>query len=226
MRLTRLFAPVAPPEFRLEEDAAHHLRVLRLRPGDRFLAIDQGCDWLCELTRGGKAKVLESRPARPEPSVALDLKLALVKGERFDQAVEMASELGVRSITPLLTGRTVGEQPGVTRIARWERISRSAAALSGRAHFASIEPVLRLEEALASCGPGILFCPGQKALRELPAGQRLSLWLGPEGGFAPEEVEGASRQGLVLAGLGERILRVETAAVVALTLVLQLAGEL
>jgi 16S rRNA (uracil1498-N3)-methyltransferase len=71
-----------------------------------------------------------------------------------------------------------------------------------------------------------LFCPGQKALRELPAGQRLSLWLGPEGGFAPEEVEGASRQGLVLAGLGERILRVETAAVVALTLVLQLAGEL
>lgn len=197
-----------------------------MRPGDRFLAIDQGCDWLCELTRGGKAKVLESRPARPEPSVALDLKLALAKGDRFDQAVEMASELGVSCITPLLTARTVGEQPGVTRVARWERISRSAAALSGRAHFAGIEPVLRWEEALASAGPGIMFCPGQKALRELPAGKRLSLWLGPEGGFAPEEVEGASRQGLVLAGLGERILRVETAAVVALTLVLQLAGEL
>jgi 16S rRNA (uracil1498-N3)-methyltransferase len=72
----------------------------------------------------------------------------------------------------------------------------------------------------------VLFAPGYPALTGLPAGPRLSIWVGPEGGFAPEEVEGASRRGLVLAGLGPRILRVETAAVAAVTLVLHLLGEL
>lgn len=226
MRLPRLFAPVSEPAFLLDEESAHHLKVLRLRPGDRFLAIDQGRDWLCELQRSGRARVLGPQEPRPEPRVRLHLYLAMVKGERFDQAVEMASELGVARLVPLQTRRTAVEQPGLTRQARWERIARSAAALSGRAHCPEIGSPQTFLEALEQSPPGVIFLPGQPPLETLPAADELSVWVGPEGGFAAEEVEGATGRGLILAGLGPRILRVETAATAAVTLVLHLLGEL
>lgn len=226
MRLPRLFLEVSEPTFRLDLSSAHHLKVLRLRPGDRFLAVHQGKEFLCELKRSGQARVLEERAARPEPRVPLHLYLALVKGERFDQAVEMASELGIHALTPLATRRTAVEQPGSSRQARWERIARSAAALSGRAQSPVIAEPAGFAGALESCDPGVMFAPGYPALERLPEADRLSVWVGPEGGFSPEEVEGALRRGLTLAGLGPRILRVETAATAAVTLVLRLLGEL
>lgn len=226
MRLTRLFAPVSEPSFRLDEDSAHHLKVLRLRPGDRFVAIDGGRDWLCELGRNWQARVLEERDPRPEPRTALHLYLALVKGERFEGAVEMTCELGIHALVPLESRRTAVEQPGAARQARWDRIARSAVALSGRAHCPLIAEPSSFSRALESCPPGVLFAPGHPPLERLPEGEALSVWVGPEGGFSPEEVEGASRRGLTLAGLGPRILRVETAAVAAVTVVLRLLGEL
>ncbi len=226
MKLPRIFTPVTEPTFRLDRDAAHHLKVLRLRAGDRFLAVDRGRDWLCELKRGGEVRVLNSTEPRPEPSVEIHLYLALVKGERFDQAVEMASELGVHTLVPLETRRTAVEQPGVSRRQRWERIAMSAVALSGRAHAPQIAEPVSFSQALENAPPGVLFAPGQPPLSALPEGGAVSVWVGPEGGFAPEEVEEASRRGLTLAGLGPRILRVETAAVAAITLTLRLLGEL
>lgn len=226
MRLPRLFAPISEPSFLLDEESAHHLKVLRLRPGDRFLAVDQGRDWLCELQRSGRARVLESQDPRPEPRVNLQLHLAMVKGERFEQAVEMACELGIARLVPLQTRRTAVEQPGLTRQARWERIARSAAALCGRARCPEIASPQAFSEALEQAATGVLFAPGHPPLQALPPGDELSVWVGPEGGFAPEEVEGATRRGLTLAGLGPRILRVETAATAAVTLVLHLLGEL
>lgn len=226
MRLTRLFTPVSAPSFRLDEDSAHHLKVLRLRPGDRFIAVDQGRDWLCELGRGWQARVLEERDPRPEPRVPLHLYLALVKGERFDAAVEMTSELGIDTLIPLESRRTAVEAPGPTRQARWERLARSAVSLSGRAHCPRVAEPLGFAAALQSCPPGVLFAPGHPPLEKLPEGEALSVWVGPEGGFSPEEVEGASRRGLTLAGLGPRILRVETAAAAAVTVMLRLLGEL
>ncbi|MEW6282313.1 MAG: RsmE family RNA methyltransferase [Candidatus Eremiobacterota bacterium] len=224
MRARRLFHPVSVPDFPLDPESSHYLeRVLRLRPGDCFEALDGGMVHRCRLLEGSRGLLLESAPGTREPSIRIRLALALVKGERFDHAVEMAAELGVMEIVPLRSRNCVVECPGETRRQRWQRIARSGAALAGRAVAPTVAAPCPFEEALL--GPAVVFCPGYPPLRELPDGE-LSLFIGPEGGFSPDEVEEARLRGAGLAGLGDRILRVETAAAVAVTLVLRLAGDL
>ncbi len=228
MRLPRVYCPQVGPEFHLEREEAQHLvRVLRLGVGDRFLAFDgSGQEVLAEIlgTRPRvRARLLESRHPQVEPETAVTLYLALVKGERFDWAVEKATELGVSRLVPMATERTEVRVPGEERQRRWQRLATAAAAQSGRVRVPEVAAPLSFFRAIGEAARlerAVLLAPGGQPLAG-PWGATLALLVGPEGGFSEAEHAAAASAGLATAGLGPRILRVETAALAALARVLQ-----
>jgi 16S rRNA (uracil1498-N3)-methyltransferase len=173
---------------------------------------------------------LGQRRAAPSAAPAVDITLlvAVPRGERMDWLVQKTTELGVARIVPVASERSVARpEAGSGRHPRWEKIAREAARQCGRADVPRIDEPTELEAALAA--------------NDLPA-RRLALWegergrslgaaltailIGPEGGFAADEVARAERASFVAVGLGPRILRVETAAVVAVALIQAAAGGL
>lgn len=222
MRLPRVHCPLGEGEIVVEGEEAHHLaRVLRIRVGERFVAFDgTGVEAEAEVLSVGPqvhARVLGTRRPDVEAPRDVTLYLALVKGERFDWAVEKATELGVARIVPLETERTEVRDPGEARRKRWQRLAASAAAQSGRVRVPEVAAPEKLPLALADAPrPAVLLAPGGGAFPAHPS----ALFIGPEGGFTEAEVEAARASGVQPVGLGPRILRVETAALAALSLVL------
>jgi len=256
VRVPRVFLAdaVAPGDVvALPEAAAHHLgNVLRLVPGMSVLGIaPQGSAWdLTWMGEGRAAVVARSSGPSAEPDTLVTLAVAVPKGDRMDWLVEKAGELGAAALVPLWTDRSpMGAQVGPGRFSRWERLARAAAAQSGRRRVPAILPAADLVSTVQGFdGIRLLTHPTGEAtpLRELlatvPAGavgsatgpggappwppERVLLAVGPEGGWTPVEVESAVAAGARILALGPRILRVETAAIVALSLVLACCGAL
>jgi len=224
----------------LRGDAYHHLaRVLRAKVGDEVTLFDGGGrEAEARVTRIWPTEILlEVAPVRssaPAP-VAITLVVALLKGEKMDWVVQKATELGVARIAPAASANAVVKLDGERRAgrrARWEKIAADAARQCGRADVPEITEIRDIAAALAT-GPGwrVLF---HEALRDaslrrlLPVDRpsEVTVAVGPEGGFAKDEVEIARRAGYVVSGLGPRILRAETAALVALALIGFALGDL
>jgi 16S rRNA (uracil1498-N3)-methyltransferase len=220
------------------EDHQHVARVLRARAGDRLTLFDgAGTEVDAEVTRVGKHDLelalgacrAGSTTAAP---VAITLLVAVPRGERMDLIVQKTTELGVARIVPLLTERSVA-RPEPARRARWEKIAREAARQCGRADVPRVDEPVAL--GLAVAAPDL---PASRfALWETERGRSLrtalaspssptALLVGPEGGFAPQEIALAAAAGFVPVSLGPRILRVETAAIVSVALVQAAAGGL
>ncbi len=234
-------------EVRLEGSLARRLaRVLRLRPGDEVVLFDgSGQEYVVRLLEVTPARtrgdVTEVRPGRPEPAVEVGLYQSVVKGERFEWVLEKGTELGVKRFVPLVSGRAVVQprSEGGARAERWRRIVVEAAEQCGRSLVPEVLAPQRLEAALSSAA-GLRILPyegeGALGLRSLLRGQvrgglgeggaAVSLFIGPEGGFEAEEVERAREAGVQVVSLGRRILRSETAGIVAAAAVLYELGEL
>jgi len=228
--------------------------VLRLRPSDRIVLLDDS-GWAYEVeldrvTRGlATGHIVGAWEPRTEPSARLVLYQALPKRRRFDWILQKGTELGVSTFVPILTERCVGgrgERGDDHRLARWRRIVSEAAEQSGRAHLPRVLQVTPFAEAceappsdalalMASVGGEAV--PLSEALRSLedaaqpredaaPHLREVRLYVGPEGGFAPREVALAREAGIVPVSLGPRILRTETAGLVALSAVLYALGDM
>lgn len=238
MKLVRVyqagFAQAPGAVFSLEAEASHHLGVvLKIGAGERFVVCDgKGSDYLSEVTFSGdrkrsmEARVVQVLPPSGMLTQGLDLGVALCKGERFERLLEKAAELGVSLFYPVLTTRSLGKERG-QRLDRWQRIAREASALAGRSYEMQVFEPVSLEEILTSQS-GLLFHQGGPAYKADFGASRNSrcLLIGPEGGFTDAEVEKAQRShSWRVVGLGSRNLRVETAAVVAMTLILMENGE-
>ncbi len=240
MRQPRIFSPeplATGREVRLDTGAARHLtQVLRLRPGDDFILFDgSGRDYEARLLSGGREQAAAAVGAviRREPPAPLEIHLALgiSRGERMDLALQKAVELGVASITPLFTRRTVVRLQGKrleARLAHWRGVIRHACEQSGRSRLPGLHPARPLGEWLAGFqGEGILL--GHRAHTPLPAldhpGRSITLLVGPEGGLADDERDLARRQGLRAVSLGPRILRTETAPLAAIAVIQALWGD-
>lgn len=241
--MRRFFVPpgsVRGPQVSLGAEMAHRLgRVLRLRPGDHIILADGQQDYEVELTalsaRSVSARVLARRPPPPAPAVELVLYQALIRPNRFDLVLEKGTELGVSRFVPVVSARCQVRprgEPG--RAERWRRLVSEAAEQCGRPRPPDIDPAQPFGQALAAA-PGLRLLPweGERGqglgpfLRSLPERPRtVSLFIGPEGGFEPAEVEQARQEGAALVSLGPRILRAETAGIVAAALVLYELGEL
>lgn len=231
---------------------AHHLRtVLRLGPGDRFLVVDElGREREATITAVEPGQILaalgQPRERRVEPTVPLTLYHGLPRAARYDLALRMGTELGVARFVPVLSARTVvrlGEGDASRKQERWQRIVIEAAKQCGRQRPPRVEAPLTWQAALADYTraglPGVMPSAGlagseAPGLGEVVAELRdearmrggLALFIGPESGFDLAEEASARDAGATLVSMGPRILRTETAAVVAAAICLDRLGEL
>lgn len=222
LRLHRFYVPpeaVGGGRVAFSPAQRHQLRrVLRLRPGDRALAFDgSGAEYLVALEGPECATATILRRAQPavESPVRLALYQALLKPPAFDLVLQKATELGAARIVPVLAQRCVARCVPGERKAHWWDVAREAAEQSGRVHVPEIAPATPFAAALASGPrPAILCDPsGPHPLAATPAAPEVALFIGPEGGFTSEEIDAARQAGAIIASLGPRTLRAETAAV-------------
>jgi 16S rRNA (uracil1498-N3)-methyltransferase len=212
--------------------------VLRLRAGDQLVLFNgDGHDYPGEIVqaRRGGVSVQISEPGAMEPGLPLEIHLGvgISKGERMDFTLQKAVELGVSSVMPLFTERSVVRLSGERlerREAHWRAVVIAACEQSGRRRAPTLDKTKSLEAWLGSKHP----CPlvldhrGDFALPSLspPADNALTLLIGPEGGLAPNERVLTRRAGFTGVRLGPRILRTETAPLAALAIVQALWGDL
>ncbi|MHB1133872.1 MAG: RsmE family RNA methyltransferase [Chloroflexota bacterium] len=226
--------------------------VLRLLPGERICVLDDS-GWEAEVVLDTVHKDLAAGPvvrrtlAAAEPRTKVTVYQALLKGDHFELVLQKCTEVGAVAFVPLITARTVVGSVGDAdsrRFQRWQRIVREAAEQSGRGRLPALRPAELFPIACEAAG-GLSLIPweGEKqrglraVLRETFAGagevhsraQRpfsVNIFIGPEGGFSESEIKIAHRYGLMPVSLGPRVLRAETAAVVATAAVLHEAGDL
>jgi len=221
------------------EQSRHLSRVLRLGVGARVVLFDgRGKEAEAEVQSlqpaGVVLKVVQELKVQGESGLSLTLGLGLAKGDAMDKVVSQATEMGVRKICAFISSRSerVSAERAARRLARWQRLSLEALKSCRRSYAPEIGPIMDFAEVLP--GPEeekLLFWeeaePG--GIRGVLSGKRpesVRLLIGPEGGFGPEEVSQAQEQGYRVVSLGPRRLKVETAALAALT-ILQLAwGDL
>ncbi|MEH2048294.1 16S rRNA (uracil(1498)-N(3))-methyltransferase [Nostoc sp.] len=217
----------------LTKEQQHYLgRVLRLREGDRFIAMDgQGKWWLAQLI-GEQAQVLEALLVETELPIAITLMVALPKGNGFDEVVRCCTELGVTCIAPVLSDRTL-LHPSPQKLERWRRIAAEAAEQSERSFVPTIlEPVAFNTAITANQTSHRYICEARGEFPHLKhclqhKGQMTNdkeqetivIAIGPEGGWTIQEIENAESAGFQPVSLGRRILRAVTAPVVALSLI-------
>lgn len=211
------------------------LKSLRLGTGDSFYAFDgEGNRYRMRIleatSRSLRAEVLESLPPEPPPEVAVTLMVGLPKADKMDFILEKATELGCSRVIPFRSSRTIPRPDAGDagkRLLRWERIALSAAKQCGSGRVPAISPLLSYHDALRSCEEAegkVIFYEGEGrfglkgVFSSLGKISSVALLIGPEGGFSETEVMEAEGAGFLRAGLGTRILRVETAAVAALSM--------
>ncbi|GAB6910079.1 16S rRNA (uracil(1498)-N(3))-methyltransferase [Desulfosarcina cetonica] len=223
-------------------DAGHICRVLRLSTGDTVELFDG-------TGKGYRARIVSLSPKRvvleieetfallSESPVQLTLAQAMLKDRKMDDLLRPLTELGINGWIPFYAARSVpvASAKGLgARLARWEKISREAVKQCRRGCMPQITPMKDLDAVLATAGEYDLkiifweetprpFVPPEKTARPP---QRILILVGPEGGFDADEVRRARANGFLTAGLGPRILRAETAAVAACTLVQYCFGDM
>jgi 16S rRNA (uracil1498-N3)-methyltransferase len=224
----------------LPPDQSHHLfNVLRLGPGDEVEVFDgEGTSYLGEVSDARPEirihKVIQA-PDANSTKCRIILAPALIKAERFAWMLQKATELGVEEFVPLITSYSeisIPENRLAMRMERWQRIVREASKQCCRLSIPHIRQPERFEDFLNSgrghVGPKLMLyekasmSPGL----QVPRSSQVLLCVGPEGGWDREEVADAEKAGYDVFSLGDRILRSETAAIAAVSIVQFLVGRL
>jgi 16S rRNA (uracil1498-N3)-methyltransferase len=245
--MARFFLPKERIEGRrgtvVGDELAHLRKVLRLEPGDRFIVFDD-TGWEHEAVvrsfsaHRGDIEILRSYQPERESALQITLAVGLTKGEKMDFVVEKATELGVLNIVPFISTYTVprlDDRKTQARTERWKKIAISAAKQCGRTRLPTVCTLCEFQEFVGQPRDDMLKLffwerEGQQTLKQVhdsqPDARAVLLIIGPEGGFSVEEADVAQRHGFRSVRLGPRILRAETAAVTALSLVQFLWGDL
>ena len=216
-------------EFALPEDAARHVQVRRLQPGDALRLFDgAGGEWHAQVTRMGKRDVAvlvgEHEAVDRELPFDLEIALGMPTNERMDALIEKATELGAAAIQPLQTERSVLRLEGdraARRVAHWQAVAVGASEQSGRTRVPVVAPVASLSAWLATqpdpaahAGRFVMSTGTAPSLsRAIGAGSG-GRWLarsGPEGGLTADEEAAAAARGFTRVSLGGLILRADTA---------------
>ena len=209
----------------LSAAASHHLvRVRRLRKGDPVEVFDgEGRVWSAVVDdASAQACALQVGPLLSEvapPKVRVELAVALIKGDAMDRMLRAATELGVDDIRPLLGGRSqLGRERADGRREHWQRILISAAEQCRRAHLPRLHPAQGFEAFVDQSEPAdcLLLRPGAPTLPVRLPHRATTLLIGPEGGWTDAEIQRTEQLGIRAFGLGELILRAETAPLAAL----------
>ena len=220
---------------------AEHVRVLRLRPGEDMVICDgQGTDYKCRFVRADKelveAEVIEVVKCPAEPSVKASILCGLPKGDKTDYIIQKCVETGADEIIFFHSNRCIAKiDTPQKKLERWQRIAEEAAKQSGRGIIPQVkwagEYADALDIAIKKDLALFMYETGERdALNTVLESNKeiktIAIVTGPEGGFAPFEADLARITGLKICSMGERILRCETAPVVALTAAMYATGNL
>ena len=251
MRLTRVYveAPVATGKrLVVEGSAANHItRVLRLRSGDLLTVFDgSGGEFGARIEEFRKDSVVvtveEHRPLDRESPLPLTLAQGISRGERMDWVIQKATELGTSRIVPLFTKRSMvrlDERQAERKLQHWRAIAIAACEQCGRNKIPELAAPVDFFDVLPADDSGamrLLLSPtGDLRIEDLAeVGQDLApgvrkgitVLIGPEGGLEEVEQEAALAAGFKAVQLGPRVLRTETAAIAALTIIQRYFGDL
>ncbi len=201
---------------------------------------------------GARFQVLRRWEAEGEPTTRITLYQAVLKGERFEWVLQKGTEVGVAAFVPLICERSIVDDPAAlaAKRGRWERIIQEAAEQSGRGCLPILHPPRSFAQAISGtlAAPGsqaedrhsgdhevrLIFWEGEREARlrdvlsacNLAQSRHIQVFVGPEGGFSTAEIALARSHGIRPASLGPRILRAETAGVVAAALILYAANDI
>ena len=238
-------AALKKPIIAIEGSEMRHIKnVLRLKSGDKIRLFDgKGFEYeaAIQCLRSNRVEVSITRkfPAAKESPVQIVVGQALLKEKKMDRLLRHLCELGISHWMPFISERSV-PKPGAkrlpARVERWEKILKESCKQCQRARLPEISKIMSFEEVVQygqTCDLKIVFYENETAtLQSLissspqPAPQKILLMLGPEGGFSNQEIEAVKGGGFVVAGLGPRILRAETATMAACTLIQYLFGDM
>lgn len=217
-------------------DVNHIRNVLRMKPGEKIRVSSRGgADFFCSIAEVGpdfvQADILEEAVKTELPS-RIYLFQALPKGERMETVIEKAVELGVYEIIPVAMKYCVvrlDEKKAANKLRRWQAIAESAAKQSKRSMIPRIHPVMKFSEALeyaSSCDINLVPYENKRgmaatvqAMDAVIPGHSISVMIGPEGGFAEEEIR-AAEENMQIISLGKRILRTDTAAICVMSMLM------
>ena len=216
--------------------------VLRLSTGDRILVLDNnGNTYIVEISKSDnkclKGKIIERQFQKPDSQFSISLGQALTKGSKIDFIIQKATELGVKNITFIETERSIIRFKNINnnRLTRWKKIAKEAAELSHRLTIPDISCCRNLEEYCRTCEYAcqkLIFWEQEKekklrdCLKNDIGISRLSILVGPEGGFSQKEIKLTRSFGFIPVGLGPRILRTETSALSILSIIQYVKGEI
>jgi 16S rRNA (uracil1498-N3)-methyltransferase len=229
--------------------------VLRLKTGDQFVVLNGlGQLFTCILEEIAptriRARIVDASQASGDLPIVVTIALPLLKGDRFDWALQKLTELGVAYVLPFVSDRSVvkldAQTPNPNRpsskLSRWQTIMKEAAEQSERASIPQIQQPAQFRTVLASIAASAkgtdlsLICAERRRTERLSAvltkepagnlvGRNVALAVGPEGGFSPQEIELAIECGFQAVSLGPRILRSETAAIYAVSHVVAILAD-
>lgn len=221
-------------------DAHHILHSLRMAVGEEITLTCRGTDYYCKIEGATSdevvCRILSQEENKSEPTISLTLYQALPKGDKFETIIQKAVELGATRIVPVLSRRCISrpdEKSFAKKLDRYAKISLEAAKQSGRGATPEICPVMSWNEAVKDAVKSdiALICyenEGGKRFSEMTitGGQSVSLMIGSEGGFDEEEVTLAEKSGVTPIWLGNRILRCETAPLAAISIIMNISGNM
>lgn len=222
----------------LPENVIRHLQVLRVREGEEITLFNgNGHSYPTRLLslakRQAVAEVLSEQTVDNESPLAISLIQAVSSGERMDFTLQKSVEMGVTEIFPVTSARSIVKLSGERaekRQERWQEIVIAACEQCGRNRIPTVHPLLPLSQRLQQLPQsnvrllmGLHHPTSLKAIQ--PAPQRITLMIGPEGGWSPEEEAAAFQTGFQSILLGKRVLRTETAALAAIAAMQTLWGD-
>lgn len=231
----RFYLPTIETRHEITGDTHTHAAYsLRVRAGD-FITVFDGCgtEYTCKITAVKKDKtefeIVDKREGVGETNTKISLYLSVIKQDRFELAVQKATELGVYRIVPVYSAYT--QRGGSLNYDRLNRIAASACEQCGRSRLPIIEQSIEFDELLSRAANTYMIFPWERelqgTLREAIDKTQIdvSLFIGPEGGITEQEKTALAKVGAKSVTLGKRILRAETAAISALSVVCYEMGE-
>jgi len=242
MRISRIYLPINDSQISneviVDDNKAHYIRnVLRLKQNN-VLQFFNGTGGQYEGTISSISKhqvILSNIQLTSQQPQASTLSSTLVQGisssDRMDYTIQKAAELGCKRLIPVLStfcSQKIPSHKYDKKLQHWQAVAVSACEQSGRSDLLSIEPISTLDETVKNCSEGVYLDPTAKhCLHNLPEHlqQQHTLFIGPEGGFSPEELNAFESHNYFGIQLGQRVLRTETVAPVILSALHTLYGD-
>ncbi len=218
-----------------KDNANHIINALRCKIGEEIeISIGDGYDYICKISKIEQGKVIadivDCFGNESEPKTKITLYQGLPKSEKMELIIQKCVELGIDTIVPVVTDRTIVKLSGKEekKVARWNKISESASKQSRRGKIPKVESPITFKEAILKAKENNMnIIPYEKeektnikSIIKDFKGDKIGVFIGPEGGFSEKEIELAKENSVIPITLGRRILRTETAGFVTTNILL------